>query len=361
MAESSTRTVLVTGVSGNLGSRLRSQITDFPVVGVDIGQPRSALLRFQAIDLGTDAAIPQLTKLLRETQASAVVHLAFVLDPLRTGILDRARMWQINVAGTGRVMQAIAEVNHSGGAVRKFVFTSSVSAYGPQLPQPAREDDPLAGHTLIYAEHKRESDEVVQSCWQTLGTCSTYILRPHIFTGPTVENYQIGALRGTPGGKSKMAERMRRQGKRLPIVLPLGGDYLENKFQFVHIDDVARLIAFLLRRPEPTTGLTILNVAGRGDILPLWQCAQIGSTKILRLPTKTLCRLIVQLVWSLGISSIPPDAFPYLIGSYTMDTSRLRSFLGDQYDRVIRFTVREALEAAFEVSETSTDTKAMAG
>jgi nucleoside-diphosphate-sugar epimerase len=359
MAENSSRAVLITGVSGDLGTRLLSQIGEFRAVGVDVRRPRTSL-PFAPIDLGSDGAVAILANLLRETQASAIVHLAWVLDPLRMGILDRKRMWQINVAGTRRVMDAIAHVNASGGAIRKFIFTSSVSSYGPNLAHPVTETDPLRAHTLIYAEHKRESDELVQSRWQHLGACSTYILRPHIFTGPTVENYQIGALRGTPGGKSKLAERMRQQGKRLPIVLPTGGDYLENKLQFVHVDDVARLIAFILCQPESLPNLTVLNVASRGEPLPVWQCAQIGASKILRLPTKALCRLVIQAVWSLGISSIPPDAFPYLIGSYTMDTSRLRDFLGDEYERVMQHTVREALEAAFEKEE-AVDTKAMAG
>src|SRR5262245_45872131 len=219
MAENPSRTVLITGVAGDLGSRLVFQTGDMRVVGVDVRKPRTSL-PFAPIDLGSDTAVHVLANLLRETHASAVVHLAWVLDPLRTGVLDRKHMWQINVAGTRRVMDAIAQVNASGGSVRQFVFTSSVSSYGPNLPRPAHESDPLGGHTLIYAEHKRESDELVQARWRQLGACSTYILRPHIFTGPTVENYQIGALRGTPGGKSKLAERMRSQGKRLPIVVP---------------------------------------------------------------------------------------------------------------------------------------------
>jgi nucleoside-diphosphate-sugar epimerase len=351
MPQPGARTVLVTGISGNLGTSLLGQISDLNVVGVDIAHVGTGLLRLEQIDLGHQQSTAQLVKLLRETGASAVVHLAFVLDPLRTGILDRARMWQINVAGTGRVMDAISQVNRAGGSVEKFIFTSSVSAYGPNLPYPVREDYPLGAHTLTYAVHKRESDEMVRSRWQQLGKCSTYILRPHIFTGPTVENYQIGALRGTPGGRSRVAARMRRQGKRLPLVLPWGGRYLENKFQFVHVDDVARLIGFILRRAEGPAGLTVLNVAGRGEPLPLWQCAKIGAAKIVRLPSKTLCRLIVQLVWSLGISSIPPDAAPYLIGSYTMDTARLREFLGHQYERIIRHSVSEALEAAFKKDE----------
>ena len=52
-------------------------------------------------------------------------------------------------------------------------------------------------------------------------------------------------------------------------------------------------------------------------------------------------------MWKFGISSIPPDALPYLIGSYTMDTSRLQQFLGAEYPRVIQYTVEDALRDSF--------------
>ena len=52
----------------------------------------------------------------------AVVHLAFVMDAVRTGILDRDRMWQVNVAGTARVMEAVTEANREWPMVEKFIF-----------------------------------------------------------------------------------------------------------------------------------------------------------------------------------------------------------------------------------------------
>jgi hypothetical protein len=52
-------------------------------------------------------------------------------------------------------------------------------------------------------------------------------------------------------------------------------------------------------------------------------------------------------LWRLGISSIPPDALPYMIGSYTMDTARLQQFLGPQYPEVIQYTVEDALKDSF--------------
>ena len=58
--------------------------------------------------------------------------------------------------------------------------------------------------------------------------------------------------------------------------------------------------------------------------------------------------MAIELAWKLGASSVPPDAFPYLCGSYTMDTSRLQQYLGPAYDEVIRHTNDSALQATFE-------------
>ncbi len=348
MSAAQKETVLVTGIAGNLGLRLLAQLQDFAVVGIDMKPPSAvSSLRFERVDLGREASCKQLVQLLRESRVTSVVHLAFVIDPLRTGVLDNDRMWQINVAGTARVMEAISEVNRSGGAVRKFIFPSSVSAYGPDLPGAVKEDFPLGAHTLPYAIHKRESDEVVQARASTLGACKTYILRPHIFTGATMQNYLVGALRGTPTGKGRMAERMRHKGTRLPMLLPYGEQYLQKLFQFVHVDDMARLLVYLLRRNELDPQITILNVAGRGGPLTIQACAQIAGSKISRLPGRATCRAVLRLMWNLGISGVPPDALPYMIGSYVMDTTRLQKFLGAEYQTVMQHTVEEALRDSF--------------
>jgi len=255
-------------------------------------------------------------------------------------------MWHINVAGTGRVLEAIAEYNRMLGGLHKFIYPSSVSVYGPDLNKPASEDAPLRAHTLTYALHKREADLTVQARVQSL-KCKTYILRPAIFVGPMVQNYIVGALRGIPRGRGKLADRMRTRNARLPFLLPSGPHYLEHKFQFVHVDDVARLMAHILSRRQSDPALNIINVAGRGDPVTLQTCAQLAKSEIKRLPSRTLCRMVLRVLWDLGISDIPPDAFPYLIGSYTMETARLRVFLGDSYRTVIQYTCEEALTEMF--------------
>ena len=351
----STRPVIVTGIAGNLGRRLLPQLQDTDVIGVDVRAPEGmALSRFESMDFGSEASCDQMVELVRDSGANAIVHLAFVLDPLQTGVLDEERMWQINVAGTARVMEAISVVNRHGGRLRKFIYPSSVAAYGPETPPLVSEEHPLRAHTLPYAMHKEACDEVVRYRQDWMGECHTYMLRPHIFSGATVQNYMVGALRGTPTGTGKRAERMRKQGKRLPLMLPWGRQYLEKQFQFVHVDDVARLIAHLLQRDTSSDPpLTILNVAGRGEPLTLEQCAQIAQAKIRRVPNRRICGLILRKLWDWGVSGIPPEALPYMIGSYTMSTARLERMLGAEYERVIRYTVEEALRDSFAESATA--------
>jgi nucleoside-diphosphate-sugar epimerase len=342
-------TIIVTGVSGNLGQRLARQLSDWTVVGIDVMPPtHSQVDRFVALDLGREESTRELLLLLRELQPTAVVHLAFVIDPQRSGVLDVDRMWRINVAGTARVMEAIAEANrNTASTIRQFIFPSSVSAYGSDLPAAVAEDSPLGAHTLPYAIHKKESDLVVQQRAPSLRGCGVFILRPHILAGATVENYLMGAFRGTPNGKGPRAARMRQAGKRLPCLLPYGQKYLDNKIQFVHVDDMAGLIAWILRREPEAQRLTILNVAGRGDPLTFGQCIEMAHAKLLRVPGEWAMRRVLQFLWDWNISAIPPDAVPYMTGQYIMNTDRLKKFLGNDYERVIEKTNLEAFADSF--------------
>ena len=342
-------TVVVTGIAGNLGRRLLSELADFQVIGLDLNPPNTTLpLRFQRMDLGQEESCRELYLLLRETRPVAVVHLAFVIDPVRTGVLDVDRMWHINVAGTARVMEAVTEANREDVLVHKFVFPSSVSAYGPDLPGPVSEDHPLGAHTLPYAIHKMECDQVVQQRAPSLRGCSAYMLRPHIFAGASVQNYLMGAFHGTPNGRGRIAARWRDQGKRLPCILPYGKRYLSNRIQFVHVDDMARLIAYIIRKPEPESQrLTVLNVAGRGEPLTFARCMEMARAGLVRAPGKWAMRWVLKFGWKSGISAIPPEAVPYMTGEYIMNTDRLRKFLGTDYEKVMRYTITEAFTSSF--------------
>jgi len=345
----STPSIVVTGISGNLGRQLLPLLSSFRVVGVDFRPPQTDLpLQFEQMDLAEEASCLQLIQLCKDVRPVAVVHLAFVMDAVRTGVLDAERIWKVNVAGTARVMEAVTEANRDWPMVEKFVFVSSVSAYGPDLSKPATEETPLAAHTYQYGVHKMESDRVVQQRAPALRGCSVYILRPHIFAGAKVDNYFMEAFRGIPGGSSKRAARMREQHKRLPSLLPSGKRYLENRIQLVHIEDVARVIAFILNKKEPEAQrLTILNIAGRGTPLTYEQCINIAKAKLLRVPTEQLFQLVLQFFLKMRISTIPPDAMPYMLSDTVMDTTRLQEFLGPEYKNVIKYPISEAFAECF--------------
>ena len=174
------------------------------------------------------------------------------------------------------------------------------------------------------------------------------MLRPHIFTGASVQNYLIGAFRGAPNGRGKWAASLRAKGTRLPCMLPYGRRYLENKIQFVHVDDVARLLAYIVGQTEPEAQrLTVLNVAGRGEALTFARCIEIAGGKLMRVPSKWAFALVLRFLWKAGVSAIPPEALPYMTSEYTMNTERLRRFLGDDYENVIRYTIADAFADSF--------------
>jgi nucleoside-diphosphate-sugar epimerase len=345
--------IAITGISGNLGKRLLPMLQGRRILGLDMRPPAGELpssFTFVQIDLGKESSCNEMIWLFREHQIDTVIHLAFVLDPLRTDVLDRNRMWQINVAGTARVLEAISEINRIGsGQIKRLVALSSVSVYGPELPENVTEDHPLNAHTLTYAVHKKEMDETVRRRADALGECKVVILRPQIFVGHSMQNYMAGALKGDAYGRGWLGRRMQQKGSRLPMLLPTGTGYLQKKFQFVHVDDVARLIRHLVNE-SPSPEVKVLNVAARGESLTIAQAAHLTQAKLVRIPTRWLTKLFVALAWKLGISSVPPDSFPYLCGTYTMDTSRLRRYLGPAYQDVMRYTNESALLEMFDSS-----------
>jgi nucleoside-diphosphate-sugar epimerase len=130
-------------------------------------------------------------------------------------------------------------------------------------------------------------------------------------------------------------------------MLPRGKQYLEHKIQFVHVDDMARLIGHILRRDPEAQRLTILNVAGRGEPLTFGRCIEIAKAKLVRVPGKWAMGLVLRFLWKRQISAIPPAALPYMTGEYIMNTDRLRAFLGNEYESVLRYTVADAFADSF--------------
>jgi hypothetical protein len=115
---------------------------------------------------------------------------------------------------------------------------------------------------------------------------------------------------------------------------------------------MARLVAWLLQKAPPQSGkLLTLNVAGSGAPISIAKCAEIAEIRTVRLPSGWMCAKILSLLWSWGASAVPPDAFPYISGSYTVSTDRLRRLLGSDYAEVIQYSNEAALRDSFQVVE----------
>src|SRR5215471_8322318 len=85
-------TILITGVSGNLGLRLVEFLSDFKIIGVDVAPSARPLFHFEQVDLAQERSCSQLLELLRAYRPESVIHLAFIVDPLRSGVLDHNHM-----------------------------------------------------------------------------------------------------------------------------------------------------------------------------------------------------------------------------------------------------------------------------
>jgi len=341
------RRILITGISGNLGRRVARVLSQYEIISADLYPPAPDIPagKFFQLDLSTAAGKSKLGEIVEKECPDAILHLAFIIDPVRTGITDDRRMWETNVAATQHLLEAVAGVNRNARRVRLFVFPSSVSAYGPDLPGSVGEDAPLKAHTLPYAVHKREADEICRQMYPRLNGCAVYIFRPHIYVGPTMDNYILRAIRGQPSGRGWLANFCGRRGWRLPLLLPASSRG-ENQLQFVHVDDVARVLLWTLKTFRDGQ-LEILNLSGSGPPLTFAECARIANTKVVRLPSARFVAWLLKLIWALGLSGVPPQALPYFLGSYTMDTTRLQETLGADYAQVIQFSSREALADSF--------------
>jgi len=337
------RRVLVTGISGNLGRRLAPLLEGYEVISADLFPPPAGVRagEFHSMDLSTPEGRESLARLIAASKVDGVLHLAFVVDQVRTGILDRERMRQTNVEGTRRVLESVAEANRGGTQVRLLVYLSSVSAYGTGQPALIREGAPLTAHTLPYAIDKRETDLLCQQMFKRLGGAALYIFRPHIYAGAGIQNWLIDGVCGRASGRGWLARAARRRGWHIPVALPHGAD-LENRIQLVHADDVARLLAWTVKNFHAGS-LEIFNVAGDGA-MTLAECMRTSRTPVIRMGGERTVRMMLRVFYALGVSAVPAEALPYYLGPPTMDTSRLRALLGKDFKEVVRYSTREALE-----------------
>jgi UDP-glucose 4-epimerase len=283
-------TVAITGVSGYIGSqlleRLEADTRVARILGFDLKPPstRSSKLLFDPIDIRSDALGPRLEGV------DVVVHLAFVMDPIR----DEGEMRDINVLGSQNVFEAAA-----AASVRKVIYPSSAVAYGahPDNEVPLSEESPLrANLDFSYAAHKLEVEYALKEFRREHPDVVLTVFRPAIVFGSHVDN-----------AWSHMLEA--------PVLFAVRGH--APPLQFVHEDDVADALLFAvfedldgaynLAAPDRLESDQILEMTGKRRV-------DLAEPKAFSL---------LERMWELGLAEAPAGMLHYVMYPWIVSGEKL--------------------------------------
>lgn len=307
------KVIAITGVSGYIGQRLLEAFEKDPdvdrVVGTDIAEPaaRPPKLEFYRLNM-IDPGLADVW-----AGVDTVVHLAFVLNPMR----DDRLMHEINIGGFRNVLAAVAATG-----VRKFVYPSSVSAYGahPDNPVPLTEDSPLrANADFNYAEHKAETEEILAEWRPEHPDVLVTVLRPAMVFGPHVSNFISRTLEA-------------------PRFLAVKGH--ASPLQVIHEDDVTSALHFAVENDLPG----VYNVSADGW-LEQDEVLALAGKKRLEVDEDTMIPLATTM-WKLGLSEVPPGEVYYLMYPWVVTSEKMKAAGWEP-----RYTNREALEATLEANK----------
>jgi nucleoside-diphosphate-sugar epimerase len=326
-------TVAITGPTGDIGRSLLRQLEDAPEVDKVVGMARRP---FDPRELGLEKTEYRQGDIMEPDSlsglmdgADVLVHLAFII------LGGREETHRINLEGTRNVFEAAVS-----GTVKRFVYTSSVAAYGfhEDNPQPLTEEIPPKGTDEFYysaqkAELERELHKMVDG-----SDVETYVFRPCIVAGRDATTI-IEAMTDQMalGGRLPQIPRFLDSMPILKPVLPDPG----NPFQLVHHDDVAQaLVAAITGRGEPG----IYNLAADGTIKVSDMASALGWYSV------PIPNMAVELT-AAAVARIPfaPAEMSWINAlrvPVVMDTAKARDKLGWQPAYDARETLEETVAGA---------------
>ena len=226
-------TVLVTGGTGLVGSRLLKRFVDAGISTrglVRAGKELPAGVEAVDGDILDPATLPSAL-----AGVTAVIHLAALF---RTD--DEAAVWRVNLEGTRTLIAAVLE--HAPDA--RVVMASTGNVYGPELAHPAREDDPTTA-TQAYPASKIQAEQLLRESG----------LRWGILRLPFVYGDQDGHL------------------ENLPKLSAVRDRHPAEKLSLAHHADVAA--AFQLALTGVMDGQTV-NIADDAA-LSMWELARVAG------------------------------------------------------------------------------------
>jgi UDP-glucose 4-epimerase len=310
-----TRRVLITGVSGPLGSRVAERLAADPavehVVGIDTRRPPAPLagrIAFVEADLRSG----DLAATLKAAAPHVVVHHDIVQFP-EPGRSVRA-LHDLNVIGTLQLLAACSELP----GLRALVVRGSASIYGSSPDAPAFFTEDLARSATLRTRFQRDVGE--------LERLVEAFARRHPAVTCTVLRFQpvIGATVDTP------IMRLFRS----PVVPTLLG--FDPRLQFVLDEDAIGAVAAAVA--VPVAGA--VNIAGDGTVSLARSLRRLGKPE-LPIPAPVYGPTVALLARTGAVPPLNEDVMRYLRHGRGVDTTRMR--------RDLRFvpthTTAEAIDA----------------
>lgn len=227
-------TVAVTGPTGAIGKALLRTLEENDAVDRVIGMARSPFepasegwtkVEYRQGDILDQQAVRSLV-----AGADVVVHLAFLIFG------SQQQTARVNLEGSRNVFDAALQEG-----VQRFVYTSSVAAYGfhDDNPELLHEDVPPRGSEGHYYSAQKAQLEQELSEMAAGAQTDVFVFRPCIVAGPTatelIENIPYVQL------GEKVPDPVRKLVGTIPLLRPVIPDP-GVPFQLVHEDDVARAL-----------------------------------------------------------------------------------------------------------------------
>jgi UDP-glucose 4-epimerase len=304
---------LITGGSGYIGTRLTELLSEREeteqIVNVDVRPPAATLPKATFVS-GDVRDSESIRALLEREGIDCLIHLAFILDPIR----DEARMYDVDVNGTTAVLQAA-----SAAGTEQMLVASSATAYGAfaDNPVPIAEDWPVRGQPdFAYARDKADMDRACQLWAAEHPERVMTIVRPCIVFGPSVNNYIVRSFEEQ-------------------LFFP-HLDGVDTEFQLIHEDDLVAGLVALLDKKAPGA----FNFAGDGRMN--WrEGAEAIGTRTIRMPFR-LAYWLAKWNWRLHVAGTysPPGNIHFIRYSWLVSNEKLKTVTGWEP----RYDTRETFE-----------------
>jgi UDP-glucose 4-epimerase len=299
--------IVVIGATGNVGTSLLAALA--PEQSIDkivaisrrpavFGDPRVR-------SIAADVARAELAPLL--AGADAVVHLAWAIQPSR----DERALYAVNVAGTRRVLDAVADAG-----VPAFVYASSVGAYSPGPKDRAVDESwPTDGiPSSFYARHKAEVERMLDRFEADTAHAGVRVVRMRpalIFKREAAT--EIRRLFAGPFLPSQLVRRG---------LIPFVPDVPRLRFQAVHSLDVGEAY----RRALVSDVRGAFNLAAEPVLDARTLADALGARPV---PLRAgLLRRAASLSWHLRLQPSPPGWIDMALAVPIMDSGRARRELG---------------------------------